>query len=362
MRHERDKSVGVGMTEQAWVCSSCGTEIAFLGGGSRLILWGLGTALTVGTLVGLAVGRVKPGDEIPISLGMAVLVGFVAFIAMQSARLDRRHPAGEFAQPYRQTQTPSRQILDEYAPPTLRDRLTHPFSIFGLVVVVVVGGLWGWHALEQRRGDQLRAEVEPLVEEWEALRGRGVERMSQVIAVLQAEGPSEDACRDVAGTIEVVHRPVLEALVAGERFPRTDNPTWLNTLAFSFLAGYAGPAMNPSAHQERLATVEGAIAAPCVGVMDTTVARHADADGQSGIRGGDVDGELSIVCLGPEARRCSTRVASAPMFAVAVVQKNQATQQAADRDALRRSASGAYRDALTEALARLAPQAVLAPE
>ncbi|MEM6992289.1 MAG: hypothetical protein AAF721_17390 [Myxococcota bacterium] len=362
MRHQRDKSIGAGMTEQTWVCTSCGGEAAFLGAGSRLILWALGIALTVAWLVGLAMGKVKPGDEVAISVGMAVLVGGVAALAIQSARVDRRHPAGEFTRPYRQTPAPQREILDEYTPPTLRDRLTHPFTIFGLLVVAGVAGLWGWHALEQHRAAALQRELEPIAEEWELLRTRGVEHAARIGPLLEAQTPRAEACREIAGVIDVVHRPLLDALAAGERFPRPDHPAWLNTLAYRYLAGLISPGMNPPAHHERLAVVSRAIEAPCVGVLDTTVATHSDAVGDSSFRGGEVAGELSIVCSGSEARRCSTRVASAPTFAIAVVQDNAAAQDWADQDAARRSASDAYRDALTEALARLAPQATLAPD
>jgi hypothetical protein len=229
-------------------------------------------------------------------------------------------------------------MLDDYRPPTWKDRLLHPLSIAAILLVVGGGGIWGYEAWTDAQRAREREAVEPLQREWEAIRaGAGPPRMAELEGVLaKAPPPVEQRCESLRSTVEVVHRPVLQALAAGERDPRPDAPYWLSSKAYGYLAGMLTPSLDEPSYLERNETVTAALARPCVVVLETDLAEDARMRDDGRFDGGGVAGWLRVVCLDePEPRiACQTRVASQALLTVVVKQSDPRNQAGADQTAV----------------------------
>lgn len=249
-------------------------------------------------------------------------------------------------------------MLDDYRPPTWKDRLLHPLSIAVILVVAVGGGLsayWAWN--DAQRAHE-REPVEPLRIEWEGIRSGAAPRLARVEEVLaKAPAPTEQRCEGLATTVEVVHRPVLQALAAGERDPRPDAPYWLSSSAYRYIAGMSTPDSSELAYRRRNEEVTAALARPCVAVLDTVLAERTRMQDDRSFEGGAVVGWLRVVCLDEPAPRiaCQTLVASQAVLAVAVKQSNPRGQASANAMAVSDSAAREHRTAVAAALAEVGP-------
>lgn len=249
-------------------------------------------------------------------------------------------------------------MLDDYRPPTWKDRLLHPLSIAVVLVVVVGGGLWGYDAWDDARRAREREAVEPLRIEWEGIRSGAAPRLARLEGVLaKAPAPAAQRCEGLATTVEVVHRPVLQALAAGERDPRPDAPYWLSSSAYRSIAGISTPDASEPAYRRRNEVVTAALARPCVAVLDTVLAEDARMQGEQRFEGGAVVGWLRVVCLDEPAPRiaCQAFVASQPTFAVVVEQRNPKGQASANAMAVSESAEREHWQAVAAALAEVGP-------
>jgi hypothetical protein len=228
-------------------------------------------------------------------------------------------------------------MLDDYQPPTWKDRLLHPLSIAAILLVVGGGGIWGYGAWTDAQRAREREAVEPLQREWETIRGAAPPRMAELEGVLaKAPPPVEQRCESLQSTVEVVHRPVLQALAAGERDPRPEAPYWLSSKAYRYVAGMLTPSLDEPSYRERNDTVTAALARPCVVVLETDLAEDARMRGDGQFDGGGVVGWLRVVCLDePEPRiACQTRVASQALLTVVVKQSNPRSQAGANQTAV----------------------------
>ena len=249
-------------------------------------------------------------------------------------------------------------MLDDYRPPTWKDHLLHPLSIAVIVVVALGGGLWGYGAWNEAQRAREREAVEPLRIEWEGIRSGAAPRLARVEGVLaKAPAPTEQRCEALATTVEVVHRPVLQALAAGERDPRPDAPYWLSSLAYRSLAGMSTPDLSEPAHRRRNEVVTAALARPCVAVLDTVLAERTRMQDDHSFEGGAVVGWLRVVCLDEPAPRvaCQTLVASQAVLAVAVKQSNPRGQASANAMAASESAEREHWKAVAAGLADVGP-------
>ena len=244
--------------------------------------------------------------------------------------------------------------LEAYRPPTFGERLTNPFVIAGILGLLLVGGVWGYARYERFEHEQREREIEPLQAEWDRIRQEAIPRLQAVAAKLDAEAPGAEACEGLEGRALVVfHRPLLEALAAGEQFPRPDAPAWSSSEPVLYLSHWTTPA-TPDGYRARNDAVRALLTAPAIAILDTAIAERPEIDGPHTFEGGLVAGRLSIVDADGEPL-CSAPVASAPLAAVSVEQSDPRIQAAADADALRSSAANAYWKAVDEALAEVAP-------
>ncbi len=245
-------------------------------------------------------------------------------------------------------------MLNDYRPPTWKDRLSSPMAIAAIVLVVAGGSLWGWSAWTNAEAERAREAIEPLRREWDSIRSGAVPRLAAIEGVLaNAPAPVEQRCAAVPSAIEIVHRPVLRAIAAGERLPRLDAPHWLSSTAYGYLAESLTPhALDERRHRHRNDVVTAALARPCVGVIETDRAEDARITGAARFDGGAVAGWLRVVCLGDPAPRiaCQTRVASQALVAVSVVQNNPRSQAGANASAVSSSSSDAYWESVDRAL------------
>lgn len=248
-------------------------------------------------------------------------------------------------------------MLDDDDPlPTWKDRLLHPLPIAAILLVVVGGGLWGWDAWEDARRAREQQAVEPLEREWEALWARAPGRLAQVEAVLAgAPAAVEQRCEGLTGTVEVVHRPVLQGLAAGDRAPRPDAPGWLSSQAYRYLAHMSTPSLSEPAYRARHEVVAAALARPCVAVLETELAEHARARGNHELEGGGVVGWLRVVCVDEPRIACQARVASQPLLAVVVEQRDPRAQAGANATAASDAAMREHWEAVQAVLAQVGP-------
>lgn len=250
-------------------------------------------------------------------------------------------------------------MLDDYRPPTWKDRLLHPLSIAAILVVVVGGGLWGYEAWDDARRAREREAVEPLEIEWEGVRSGAAPRLARVEDVLaKAPAPIAQRCEELAATVEVVHRPVLAALAADERDPRPDAPYWLSSSAYRYLAGMLTPSLDESSYRKRNEAVRAALARPCVAVLETLLADDTRMQDERTFEGGGVVGLLRVVCLDEPAPRiaCQAPVASQASFAVVVKQRNARSQASANAMAASDAAEREHWKAVTATLAEAGPK------
>lgn len=242
-------------------------------------------------------------------------------------------------------------MLDEYRPPTWKDRLLHPLSIATILLVLVGGSVWGHGAWKDAERARVQAAVEPLQREWERILADAPARLASIEDVLVAAPPPvAQPCDALTGTIEVVHRPVLQALAAGERFPRIDAPHWLSTPAHRTLAGTTTPGLDEQAYRERNETVTSALARPCVAVLETELAHSVRMHDERSFDGGAVVGWLRVVCLDEPRIACQAPVASLPLFAVVVEQRNERAQASANAMAATGASASEYWQAVEAAL------------
>lgn len=157
------------------------------------------------------------------------------------------------------------------------------------------------------------------------------------------------------GVVEVVHRPVLQALVAGERFPDVDGPSWLSSDAYRSLAGSTSPSRSVEAYRRRSEEVAEALDRACVAVLETEVAEQTRLQGKDRFEGGTVVGWLRVVCLDPDRIAGQVRVASQPWMAVAVQQRDPGVQRGANAMAVVDSARRDYWRAVNEVMAEACP-------
>lgn len=264
-------------------------------------------------------------------------------------------------------------MLDDYRPPTWKDRLLHPLSIAAILLVGVGGSVWGYEAWDDHQRARQNAAVEPLEAEWEVIRGGAVPRLARIEAALAgAPAPTPQRCEELAATIEVVHRPVLQALAAGERFARPDAPYWLSSSAYRYLAGTSTPSLDEASYRARNDIVTAALARPCVAVLDTELAEGTRMVDDRSFEGGGVVGWLRVVCL-PESEpesapepapriACQAHVASQALLAVVVEQQSARAQASANAMAASDSAAREHWKAALAVLAEVGPKLVVSRE
>lgn len=247
---------------------------------------------------------------------------------------------------------------DDYQPPTWKDRLLHPLSIAAILGVVGVGSIWGYEAwTDAQRAREIEA-VEPLEREWEAKQSEALPKLAAIEAVLaKAPPPVEQRCESLRSTVEVVHRPVLQALAAGERNPRPDAPYWLSSKAYGYLAGMLTPSLDEASYRKRNEAVTAALARPCVVVLETDLAEDARMLDDGRFDGGGVAGWLRVACLDePEPRiACQARVASQALLTVVVQQSNPRSQAGANAMAVSDASERDYWKAVAMVLKEVGP-------
>lgn len=167
--------------------------------------------------------------------------------------------------------------------------------------------------------------------------------------------PLEQPCETLTGTIEVVHRPVLQALAAGERNPRPQAPHWLSSSAYQYLAGMLTPDLAEQGYRERNEAITAALARPCVAVLETEHAEDAKMQDDRHFEGGGVVGWLRVVCTDEPRIACQTRVASQALFSVVVEQSNPKRQAGANSMAVSDSAAREHWQAVATVLAEIGP-------
>lgn len=246
-------------------------------------------------------------------------------------------------------------MLDDYRPPTLRERLTHPAAISGIILVVLVGGWQLARAYHRWERDQREAALVPIDAEWEQLRERAQARLARVQTALAGPSRSEQGCEGLQGSISVVHRPVLEGIVAAERFVQVDEPAWLSSGPHRYLAGSATPDQTVEQHLARNESVRAENERPCVAVLDTTLAEAPTLQGERRFGGGVVMGTLRVVCPDAGGLACEASLASAPMLAIVVEQRDSQQQPLADQMAVHDASRREYWQRVEESLATLAP-------
>ncbi len=252
-------------------------------------------------------------------------------------------------------------MLDDYRPPTLKERLLHPVSIAAILLTLVVGGFWGWGAYQDMRRAALQEAIAPLDARWRQIAAGAPPRLARFEAIL-ADAPPADAlsareqpCEGVEGTVEVVHRPLLQALAAGQSHPNIEGPSWLSSDAYRDLAGSISPGMNVERYRQRNEEVTDALARPCLGVLETEHAEDARLEGKASFAGGAVVGWLSVVCLDSGRLHGQVRVLSQPWLAVSVKQSSPGSQASANAAAVSDSARLGYWRAMDKAMAKACP-------
>lgn len=253
--------------------------------------------------------------------------------------------------------------LDDYEPPSLRDRLLHPVSISGLIVVLLVGGWWGWSAYREHQRQALDEVLAPLQAEWDELRAQGRAHAEAIEAAL-LEPPTAGlrGCAELEGPVGVAHRPMLQLLAAGERFPRVDGPLWLSSPSYAYLSETTTPSRDEGAHRRRLEVVRAELGRTCVAVLETAHAESPTPPKDGRFEGGVVVGTLRVVCPDDGGLRCEAPLFSAPMFAVSVTQRDRSAQGSADRMAVSSAAQAEYWDAVAKTLGGLAPRLTVEAE
>lgn len=253
-------------------------------------------------------------------------------------------------------------MIDDYRPPTLRERLLHPYAIAGILLVVVFGGFWVWGAVARWQRAALDETLAPLEAEWDEIRLAARPRLAEIEAVVAAAGsPTTKPCGPIAGPVEVVHRPILQALATGTRFPRDEAPSWLSSQGYAYSSEASTPARDLAAMQRRNDRVRAMLDHPCVVVLDTDVASAVEVRPDRAFEGGEVSGWARVVCRDPGRVACQVRVLSQPWIAVAVVQDDRREQASANTMAASDAARDQYWDALAAALAEIGPELTLAP-
>lgn len=249
---------------------------------------------------------------------------------------------------------PAPSVREEQGdPPRRRLWLLHPSTIsLGLVL-----GLLATCAISNVRDrvhrSALAQALTPLDNEWSALREQAAPRMASIQALLTAsEPPREDGCSALTGSVPVVHRPMLDELVAGASAPRP-GPLWLNSDGWLYLALALTPGQDVEAYRRRNEAVRAAITSPCVGVLATEHAAGAQIVEDRRFAGGEVSGRLRIVCVDAARVACEVAIASRSDIAVSVVQRDARGQAGADAAAVSDAAADAYWRALAAALAEL---------
>lgn len=197
-------------------------------------------------------------------------------------------------------------MIDDNRPPTLRERLLHPYAIAGILLVVVFGGFWLWGAVARWQRAALDETLAPLESEWDEIRLAARPRLAEIEAVLAAAAsPTTKPCGSIAGPVEVVHRPILRALATGTRFPRDEAPSWLSSQGYAYSSEASTPARNLAAMQRRNDRVRAMLDHACVVVLDTDVASAVEVQPDRAFEGGEVSGWATIVCRQPEPRGVS---------------------------------------------------------
>ncbi len=225
-----------------------------------------------------------------------------------------------------------------------------------MILVLAVGGFWGWGAYRTMERRALEAQIEPYEVEWASIVEEAKPWLVELDAVMNDAGPAvRQSCGALEGAIEVVHRPVLQALARGERFADVGAPYWLSSDAYRARAGSVGPGMSVDNHRRRNEETRAALGRACVAVLETEQAQSPTMQGPTRFDGGQVVGWLRVVCLGPRAVVCQAPLSSQPMFAVAVKQKRSSRQASANAMALQQSAQGDYWKAVETVLAEIGP-------
>ena len=247
-------------------------------------------------------------------------------------------------------------MLDDYRPPTLKERLLHPVSIAAMILVLGVGWFWGQGVYRDMQRAATEEAIEPLRVKWKEIAAGAPPRLARFEAILtEAPAATDQSCEGIEGTIEVVHRPVLQALAAGESYPKVEGPSWLSSDAYRDLAGSTGPGMNVELHERRNEEVAEALTRPCLGVLETALAEDARIQGEDRFEGGVVAGWLRVVCLDPDRIGGQVMVTSQPWIAVSVKQSNAQSQAGADALAVSDSARQDYWRAVDKAMAKACP-------
>lgn len=231
------------------------------------------------------------------------------------------------------------------------ERSLHPLVIAGALAALLGGGAWGWSAWEDHKRAARQEALQPLEAEWARLRERAVPVLAKIEAVLsEATTPQSETCEGLNEPVDVVHRPILQALAAGERFPRPDAPWWLSSDPYAYLAESVTPSMDVESYRERNDVVARALHRPCVAVLDTAVAEPTRLQGERRFEGGAVLGWLSVVCPEQGKVLCRVPLASQPSLAISLKQKDARSQSAADAMAVGDAARHDYERAVERAL------------
>ena len=244
---------------------------------------------------------------------------------------------------------------DDEAPTAWAERLFHPFTISAVILAVLVA----IYAIYQRRERQLReiqdAALEPLERTWTDLSQQARAHLVRAQEALAAAPNNRAECAGLSGVVGVIDRRLLDALAAGEVAPRPNGPLWLSSDVWQSVALIRTPGREPALHFRRNERVREELERPCLAVLDVAVADHARPTEPNRFEGGTVAGRLRVVCLGDTRVACEVEVASAPLVAVSVEQRDPRGQASADRMAVDGSAERSYWKAVAAALAAASP-------
>lgn len=226
-------------------------------------------------------------------------------------------------------------------PPPDHSWILHPFTISLAIVLAIVGVTTFTTYRERWEREAKDRELAGPEAEWSALSERAKHRSAEVAAALSLNGPGDErGCAALSGKTTIVHRPMLDALAAGEVAPRR-GPLWLNSDAWLYLASAMTPGRSVDQYARRNRVVEAALAAPCVGVLEADLAAPTRIADAHSFTGGEVVGHLRFVCPAHGGVVCALEIASAPLVAVSLAprgkQRTVETGESAARDAAGRA-------------------------
>lgn len=227
----------------------------------------------------------------------------------------------------------------------------HPFTILGVILAVIVGFLLLGHHRERREHEAVDEAIAALEAAWGALEADARPRMAKLIEILGSAGsPAEGGCAGLSGALTVIHRPLLDKLAAGGSRP-WGGPYWLSSAAWNYLARERSPERTVESHRRRDEVVRAAITGPCVAVLETEHVHGARLVGERRFDGGEVVGNLRVVCVDDPRVACEAPIASTSAAIETLKQREGRFRDGEEAAALQAAGREAYWEAIEGALA-----------